>query len=410
MYGAWLEKDKLVWKPRLEENVLECLGPENCPGLNCEADWDVCIPPGWRERTSKLKKFNLQNGKLKKNVTLILSEFWKNPCDTRWLVDDKSRKKCEKDDKSREKCEKECLEEEATYVKGCAKWYTALMREDAQHFNATIESLCQATKKPIGERTALDASVATQDKFHLYNITGTKYRYAVDVERRRRYYDDNAGTYKDLEDPDLLEKAERSVGERCHYGGAYYALAHYGISTQDPDERSCSQLRDNAWPSFKDEFRGLRQEGLDGWFWTLLSLGKHRYGFLRSPLLLPWEIDSCATVPCLGQCIAIESDPSKLECPSTPALWPIRMAGNLITNVAVPLLALRAILYFSGSIISRLRCCPRRCKDTVKQAQAVRRSCWFIFMRGARKLRRAGACGQCFAVTVLVLSFYFFSQ
>jgi hypothetical protein len=394
VYGAWLEADKLVWKPRLEENVLECLGPENCPGLNCEANWDDCIPPGWRDRKNELMR--------KEKVTL--SDFWTDPCDTQWL------QTCLEEDKSQEKCEQKCLEEEATHTKGCAKWYTTLMRKDAQYFNATIESLCQATEKPIGERTALDASVATLDKFHLYNITGTKYRYAVDVERRRRYYHDNTGMYKDLEDPELLEKAERSVGEKCHYGGAYYALGHYGISTQDPDESSCEQLRDNSWPELKDETRWLRQEGLDGWFWTMLSLGEHRYGFLRSPLLLPWEIDSCATVPCLGQCIAIESDPSKLECPSSPALWPIRMAGTLITNVVVPLLALRVILYLSGSIISRLRCCPRRCKDTVKQAQAVRRSCWFIFMRGARKLRKAGMCAQCLTITVLVSSFYFFSQ
>jgi hypothetical protein len=251
--------------------------------------------------------------------------------------------------------------------------------------------------------------MATKDKFHLYNITGTKYRYAVDVERRRTFYHDNAGTYRDLEDPRLLKKAERLVGEKCHYGGAFYALAQYGVSVLDDDERSCDQLRE-VDSSFKKLFRWLRQDGLDGWFWTLLSFGKHRYGFLTSPFLLPWEIDSCATVPCSSHCIAIESDPSKLECPATPRLWTIRMAGNLITNVVVPLLALKVILYFSGSIISRVRCCPRACKDAVKQAQAVRRLCWFTFMRGARKFRKAGSYVQCFAITVLVLSLYFFSQ
>jgi hypothetical protein len=44
VYGAWRTSDDgFSWKPRLEENVLECLGPENCPGLNCETDWDACI-------------------------------------------------------------------------------------------------------------------------------------------------------------------------------------------------------------------------------------------------------------------------------------------------------------------------------------------------------------------------------
>ena len=130
------------------------------------------------------------------------------------------------------------------------------------------------------------------------------------------------------------------------------------------------------------------------------------YGFLKTPLLLPWEVDTCASVPCLGQCIAIQVDPSQVECPATPALWPVRVIGNLITNVVVPLFALRLVLRFSGSIVSRVRFCPRACK----QANVAKRWCWFSFMRGMRKFRKAGICVQCVLATAGMLSLYFFGQ
>lgn len=36
------DQHEFTWKPPLEQNVLECLGPENCGGLGCEEDWDMC--------------------------------------------------------------------------------------------------------------------------------------------------------------------------------------------------------------------------------------------------------------------------------------------------------------------------------------------------------------------------------
>ena len=53
MYGAWRMRPEdykaedgvikgTMWKPPLEQSVLECLGPENCGGLNCEEDWEKC--------------------------------------------------------------------------------------------------------------------------------------------------------------------------------------------------------------------------------------------------------------------------------------------------------------------------------------------------------------------------------
>ena len=43
--ATWSKDGKItgaMWKPPLEQSTLECLGPENCGGLGCEEDWDMC--------------------------------------------------------------------------------------------------------------------------------------------------------------------------------------------------------------------------------------------------------------------------------------------------------------------------------------------------------------------------------
>lgn len=389
MYGAWLRSDNVKdgWKPRLEEDVLECLGPENCAGLHC--------PP------------RIGDGKYDWNSC--------NPDVVKKCVEDANQKKKAADEL--EKCY-DPLNPELKREKGCAKWYPKLIAElsanQKKEIRDTLNKLCEDSQDPITERTGLQPSVAVQNTFQLYNITDTKYRYAVDAVRRHTYNHGRAGTYRSIEDPELLERAERLVAEKCRYGGAYYKLAHYGINTDDKDNVACDELRDSQFKddsNSKEWLRWLRQNGLDGWFWQFLSVGQRPpYGFLTTPLLLPWEIDSCASTPCPRQCIAIEVDPSQTECPATVASLPLRLTAKFVTNVVVPVLALRLILYITGSIVSRVRCYPRACKDTVRQAKAVRRWCWFRAMRAARKFRKAGCCAQCFCYSVVVLSLYFFAQ
>ena len=121
-------------------------------------------------------------------------------------------------------------------------------------------------------------------------------------------------------------------------------------------------------------------------------LGKPPHGFLTTPLLLPWEVNQCATVPCPGQCIAVSADAALEDCPASSAFWPVRMLGRIITEILIPLLGVRLALYLSGSIVSRLRCCPRACKDIMKQVNTVRRSCWFWVKQAGRKVGRRWLC------------------
>ena len=341
------------WKPPLEENVLECLGPENCPGLTCETTWDDCLP----------------------------------------------------------ECKgKDCKN-------GCQKWWPKLDPKKKEE----VRQFCEATQEPRDERTELDAPVERQNQFNLYDIKRndgviTKYRYAVDVERRRMFYHDAPGKYESIEDSALLKTVERLVAEKCRYGGAYYKLSHYGIDIASKDGSSCDHLREDPDGFlafiFGDDVKGvtrrLRQQGLDGWFWKMF--GKPPYGVFTSPLLLPWEVDRCATKPCPGQCIAIHADAAATDCPASSAFWPVRMIGGVVTSAVVPLLALRLVLYLSGSMVSRLRCCPRACKDGMRHVHAMRRLCWFEVMRGTRKFRKAGSCVQTSLVIVGGMCLYFFSQ
>ena len=361
VYGAWRmdpEQHKFTWKPPLEENVLECLGPENCGGLNCEKDWDKCY----------------------------LNE-----------------------------------------KKGCYKWWPDLTDDEKQQ----VKALCAKTAVPVDERVGLDAPVERKGKFNengMLEITktdckrkgckckpkpckcdgfedetcdkprvGTKFRYAVDVEIKRTFFHGSPGVYDTINDLALRQRVERLVAEKCRYGGAYYKLTHYGTYVGSDDDTSCDEIRDPPnndksriakWT--RDSLRWLRQEGLDGWFWKML--GKPPHGFLTTPLLLPWEVGQCATVPCPGQCIAVSADAALEDCPASSAFWPVRMLGRIVTEILIPLLAVRLALYLSGSIVSRLRCCPRACKDRMKQVDAVRRSCWFWVKRAGRKVGRRWLC------------------
>jgi hypothetical protein len=241
---------------------------------------------------------------------------------------------------------------------------------------------------------------------------GTKFRYAVDIEIKRTYYHDSPQVAWDtINDPALRQRVERLVAEKCRYGGAYYKLTHYGryIPTDpaDDDGRSCDEIRDPEDDDDDDEERGcwetlfgakcrldflrwLRQKGFDGWFWGML--GKAPHGFLTTPLLLPWEVDRCASVPCPGQCIEVSADSAEEDCPASSAFWPVRMLGRIVTEILMPLLGLRLALYLSGSIVSRLRCCPRACKDSMRQVNTLRRSCWFWVKKAGRKVGRRWLC------------------
>jgi hypothetical protein len=235
---------------------------------------------------------------------------------------------------------------------------------------------------------------------------GTKFRYAVDIEIKRTYYHDSPQVAWDtINDPALRQRVERLVAEKCRYGGAYYKLTHYGryipTDPEEDDGRSCDEIRDPYYPDDKetgifrgkwrkDKLRRLRQNGFDGWFWGML--GKAPHGFLTTPLLLPWEVDRCASVPCPGQCIAVSADPAAEDCPASSAFWPVRMLGRIVTEILMPLLGLRLALYLSGSIVSRLRCCPRACKDSMRQVNTLRRSCWFWVKKAGRKVGQRWLC------------------
>ena len=329
-------------------------------------------------------------------------------------------------------------------AKGCHKWWPDL--NETQQLQ--VKALCAKTNVSLDERPGLDAPVERQGKFNENGMleikktdcertgckctpnekdpkkttctctgfepkdcddttirVGTKFRYAVDVEIKRTYYHDNPGMYKTIDDPALRQRVERLVAEKCRYGGAYYKLTHYGryipTDPEEDDGRSCDEIRDPNYPDDKetgifrgkwrkDKLRRLRQNGFDGWFWGML--GKAPHGFLTTPLLLPWEVDRCASVPCPGQCIAVSADPAAEDCPASSAFWPVRMLGRIVTEILMPLLGLRLALYLSGSIVSRLRCCPMACKDCMRQVNIVRRSCWFWVKKAGRKVGRRWLC------------------
>ena len=62
-YGAWLKREdvKDAWKPQLKEDVLECLGPENCAGLDCEIEKDSGTRPSKWEEWSKCAEKQLDS-------------------------------------------------------------------------------------------------------------------------------------------------------------------------------------------------------------------------------------------------------------------------------------------------------------------------------------------------------------
>eukprot|EP01043_Picozoa_sp_COSAG02_P050105 COSAG02_NODE_5108_length_4621_cov_2.302300_2_plen_314_part_00 len=313
--------------------MLECLGPENCPGLNCETDWDACI------------------------------------------TDDSM---------------------------SCHDWWPLL---DAAE-QTKVKDLCEATELDVDERTGLDPPVERSGKFNLYEIEGTKYRYAVDVEIKRTFYHGSPGTYKDVSDDDLRKRVERLVSEKCRYGGAYYKLTHYGTDVESSDADACDELRDKTLG--KSTARWLRQDGLDGWFWGML--GQPHHGLLTTPLLLPWELDRCSTLPCSGQCIAVTADPSGEDCAATSAYWPVRMFGRLITGVVVPVAMLLLLLYMVGSMEVCCRKCPKVCRDRRTKLIEARRVCCFKSQRWWRQFQKASTYVQVVTVFALVMLLFFFSQ
>jgi hypothetical protein len=144
---------KYRWKPPLARDVLECLGPEVCPGFDCKGE------------------------------------------DGEWYTHS-------------------------------SKWYETYPLRDAagtsspEWNNSKLKELM--TPLCTTSASALEPRVERHGKFNLYNISGTKYRYAVDSEIRRVFYHENqAGQYKDIYDPGLHKIVERRVAEKCRYGGCH---------------------------------------------------------------------------------------------------------------------------------------------------------------------------------------------
>jgi hypothetical protein len=393
-----------MWKPPLEQNTLECLGPENCGGLNCEKNWTKC----YTDKDKGCHKWWPDLDKNEKDQVEALCAKTKKPVNKRTDLD----APVERQDKFNENgmlrinytdCQRKDCDPKLV------KCDPTLAPDDAGGCKCSPGSCKCFTDDNCAKRS---------DSKDYKPRVGTKFRYAVDIEIKRTYYHDSPQVAWDtINDPALRQRVERLVAEKCRYGGAYYKLTHYGRYIPPPDQsddgRSCDEIRDPDKDPDKDKdkdkdkeegcwespfgatcrlefLRWLRQKGFDGWFWGML--GKAPHGFLTTPLLLPWEVDRCASVPCPGQCIAVSADSAEEDCPASSAFWPVRMLGRIVTEILMPLLGLRLALYLSGSIVSRLRCCPMACKDCMRQVNILRRSCWFWVKKAGRKVGRRWLC------------------
>ena len=219
---------------------------------------------------------------------------------------------------------------------------------DLNQYRDIWHSHCEVTSS----RDMTHGQLAPQGKFWSYNITGSKYRKAVDVELSNVFYHEQPGHYDSLDDPRLWTVVEHRVQEKCSTGGKYYSLVHYGTlqpSRFDTSQAPCEHIRELHQTLWLPEgfWRWLRQDGFDGWIWRGFThgpcdTGLCGHGVLSTPMIMPWE--QCTYVPCPNQCVDVMNEEGQTECPSRPQSWLVSFISNLITNVLLPYLVLAILV------------------------------------------------------------------